>query len=67
MIKQIIINLSNRQYEKKKTKSRNLTKPKNPSTHKTFKSFKPHNKPKIIKPNFITIINLFLYLIKTNS
>ncbi|XP_052675379.1 progesterone-induced-blocking factor 1-like [Crassostrea angulata] len=57
VMKQVVMNLSNRQYGEKKTKSRDLARPKSPSTHKTFGSFEPHDEPEIVKPGFITVTN----------
>ncbi|XP_061163800.1 progesterone-induced-blocking factor 1-like isoform X2 [Saccostrea echinata] len=57
VMKQVVMNLSNRQYGEKKTKSRDLARPKSPSLHKPFGSFEPHDEPEVVKPGFITVTN----------
>ncbi|XP_062569108.1 progesterone-induced-blocking factor 1-like [Saccostrea cucullata] len=57
VMKQVVMNLSNRQYGEKKTKSRDLARPKSPSSHKPFGSFELHDEPEVVKPGFITVTN----------
>ena len=61
-MKQVVMNLSNRQYGEKKTKSRDLARPKSPPTHKTFGSFEPHDEPEIVKPGFITVVSIISFI-----
>lgn len=60
-MKQVVMNLSNRQYGEKKTKSNDLARPKSPSLYKPFGSFEPHNEPEVVKPGFITVVSVLCF------
>lgn len=61
VMKQVVMNLSNRQYGEKKTKSNDLARPKSPSLYKPFGSFEPHNEPEVVKPGFITVVSVLCF------